>query len=103
MFNHAQIVRTPIQVMDRLLLVSQLILHDFYGGLYVSPCIYPAVDQSLLIPFKVGPFWYPHMIASCGLKGSAGLVSGLIVIFSILPVIFLQVRRLGARNRAASI
>lgn len=42
----------------------------------------------------VGPFWYTPMYQTIGLKGSAGLMSGLILVVSIVPVIFLQLRAL---------
>lgn len=38
----------------------------------------------------IGPFWFPDMFNSIGLGGSAGLMCGLIVVFSVLPTIFIQ-------------
>jgi hypothetical protein len=42
---------------------------------------------------QIGPFWFSYMFASCGLKGSAGLMSGLILV-SMIPIAFLQWRGL---------
>ncbi|KAH8703385.1 major facilitator superfamily domain-containing protein [Talaromyces proteolyticus] len=36
-----------------------------------------------------GPFWFPYMFDSCGLRGSAGLMAGIIILVSV-PVILLQ-------------
>jgi len=47
----------------------------------------------------IGPFWFPDMFTSLGLAGSAGLMVGLIVVFSILPVIFIQVKGRQIRDR----
>ncbi|KAJ5620147.1 major facilitator superfamily domain-containing protein [Penicillium lagena] len=38
----------------------------------------------------IGPFWFPYMFDSCGLRGSVGLMAGIIVVFSILPVAVVQ-------------
>ncbi|RFU24025.1 hypothetical protein B7463_g12310, partial [Scytalidium lignicola] len=37
----------------------------------------------------IGPFWFPYMIDSCGLRGTAGLVAG-IMILSAIPIVYLQ-------------
>lgn len=36
------------------------------------------------------PFWIPQMFGNLGYGGSAGLMSGLIVVVSILPVLIVQ-------------
>ncbi|KAE8447004.1 hypothetical protein EG329_011138 [Mollisiaceae sp. DMI_Dod_QoI] len=38
----------------------------------------------------IGPFWFPDMFSSLGLSGSAGLMVGIIIVFSVLPTIFIQ-------------
>nr|KAK5448248.1 hypothetical protein LTR18_001336 [Exophiala xenobiotica] len=38
----------------------------------------------------IGPFWFPPMIENVGLYGSAGIVTALIVVGSIIPSVFLQ-------------
>ncbi|TAQ88454.1 hypothetical protein B7494_g3225 [Chlorociboria aeruginascens] len=45
----------------------------------------------------IGPFWFPRMFAELGLRGSAGLIVGLVVLVSVLPVVGVQV--LGRRIR----
>ncbi|KAH8689446.1 major facilitator superfamily domain-containing protein [Talaromyces proteolyticus] len=38
----------------------------------------------------IGPFWFPYMFGSIGLRGSAALCSALMVIFAILPTALQQ-------------
>ncbi|RFU33790.1 hypothetical protein B7463_g2535, partial [Scytalidium lignicola] len=38
----------------------------------------------------IGPFWFPDMVANCGLKGTAGLMAGIVFIFTVLPTVFVQ-------------
>ncbi|KAI5291673.1 hypothetical protein KEM52_000100, partial [Ascosphaera acerosa] len=40
----------------------------------------------------LGPIWFPHMFANLGLKGSAGLLCGLIGAFSVLPTLFVHTK-----------
>ena len=47
----------------------------------------------------VGPFWFPDMLDNVGLSGSAGLMTGLIVAFAVLPVIFVQWKGKKIRER----
>ncbi|KAI9757720.1 MAG: hypothetical protein M4579_003345 [Chaenotheca gracillima] len=47
----------------------------------------------------IGPFWFPDMFTSLGLIGSAGLMSGLIVVFSVFPIMALQFKGEALRNR----
>lgn len=44
---------------------------------------------------NVGPFWFPDMFANLGFRGSAGLMVGIIIVFSILPTVFVQLRGRG--------
>ncbi|OQU93664.1 hypothetical protein CLAIMM_00144 [Cladophialophora immunda] len=37
------------------------------------------------------PFWYPVMVESVGLRGSAGVVTGVTVAFAMLPLVALQI------------
>jgi hypothetical protein len=48
---------------------------------------------------KLGPFWFPDMFSSLGLSGSAGLMVGLIVVFAILPTIFIQYVQFSSSGR----
>ncbi|KAJ5946127.1 hypothetical protein N7454_002966 [Penicillium verhagenii] len=45
----------------------------------------------------IGPFWFPSMFDSAGIKGSAGIMVGICVIASLLPIIGVQI--FGARIR----
>lgn len=45
----------------------------------------------------IGPFWFPDMFTTLGLRGSAGLVVGIVVVVSILPIALLQ--WLGGKSR----
>jgi hypothetical protein len=47
----------------------------------------------------IGPFWFPQMLSTVGLSPSAGIITALMVCFSVLPAIFLQWR--GRRSRLA--
>ncbi|CZR55677.1 related to synaptic vesicle transporter SVOP and related transporters (major facilitator superfamily) [Phialocephala subalpina] len=47
----------------------------------------------------IGPFWFPDMFTSLGLSGSAGLMVGIIVVFSTLPTIFIQWKGRQIRDR----
>jgi hypothetical protein len=47
----------------------------------------------------LGPFWFPDMFASLGLRGSAGLMVGIIVMFAILPTMFIQWKGRGIREK----
>ena len=40
----------------------------------------------------ISPFWFPYMLTNLGLKGSAGLMSGLILMASVVPVMWLHRR-----------
>ncbi|KAI1614676.1 major facilitator superfamily domain-containing protein [Exophiala viscosa] len=46
----------------------------------------------------IGPFWFPPMIQNVGLYGSAGIVTALIVIGSIMPTVLLQWKGRSFRN-----
>jgi hypothetical protein len=50
---------------------------------------------------RLGPFWFPDMFDSIGFKGSAGLMIGIIVVFAILPVLFIQFRGKAIREKRA--
>ncbi|RFU24184.1 hypothetical protein B7463_g12154, partial [Scytalidium lignicola] len=50
----------------------------------------------------IGPFWFPDMVTTCGLKGSAGLMVGLVLVVSILPTIFIQWKGKSLREKRAS-
>ena len=45
----------------------------------------------------IGPFWFPSMFESAGIKGSAGIMVGVSVIASLVPIIAVQF--FGARLR----
>ncbi|KIM97287.1 hypothetical protein OIDMADRAFT_130692 [Oidiodendron maius Zn] len=69
---------------------------------YCSDC-YPEIKSSAVgvaINFVrctwgfIGPFWFSHTFNSCGLRGAAGLMAG-IMILAVLPIAYLQWR--GAR------
>jgi hypothetical protein len=45
----------------------------------------------------IGPFWFPTMFESAGIKGSAGIMVGVSVIASLVPIIAVQF--FGARLR----
>ncbi|KAH7395984.1 major facilitator superfamily domain-containing protein [Cadophora sp. MPI-SDFR-AT-0126] len=49
----------------------------------------------------IGPFWFPDMFSDIGLRGSAGLMVGLIVVFSILPTILAHWKGRMIRERRA--
>ncbi|KAJ9268914.1 hypothetical protein DTO212C5_5115 [Paecilomyces variotii] len=38
----------------------------------------------------IGPFWFPDMFTNLGLRGSAGLIAGLVAVVSVLPIMLLQ-------------
>ncbi|KAF2096303.1 MFS transporter [Rhizodiscina lignyota] len=38
----------------------------------------------------IGPFWFPDMIDSIGVAGSGGLMAGIVLVCSVLPVVVLQ-------------
>ncbi|KAI9730291.1 MAG: hypothetical protein M1818_008194 [Claussenomyces sp. TS43310] len=38
----------------------------------------------------IGPFWFPDMFTNIGLRGSAGLMVGLVVAVGLLPTMFIQ-------------
>lgn len=40
----------------------------------------------------IGPFWYPQMIEAVGLGGAAGIATGLIVAFSVIPTLSVHCR-----------
>ncbi|KAL3425912.1 major facilitator superfamily transporter [Phlyctema vagabunda] len=50
----------------------------------------------------IGPFWFPDMFTSLGLSGSAGLMVGLLIVFSILPILFIQFKGKAIREKRAS-
>lgn len=50
----------------------------------------------------IGPFWFPDMLSSLGLGGSAGLMCGLVVVVSILPIMFIQWRGRSLREKRAA-
>jgi hypothetical protein len=56
-------------------------------------------DMMRMLMSRIGPFWFPDMFTSLGLAGSAGLMVGLIVVFSILPIIFIQWKGRQIRER----
>lgn len=47
----------------------------------------------------IGPFWFPSMFDSAGIKGSAGIMVGICVVASLLPII--GVKLFGAKMRGA--
>lgn len=49
----------------------------------------------------IGPFWFPHMFTSIGLGGSAGLMCGIIAVFSALPIMYVQWRGRQMREKRA--
>lgn len=49
----------------------------------------------------IGPFWFPDMFANVGLKGSAGLMVGIILVVSVGCVVLLQLRGRGMREKRA--
>ena len=50
----------------------------------------------------IGPFWFPDMFANVGLSGSAGLMVGIIVVVAVLPIIFIQWKGKGIREKRVS-
>ncbi|KAK4548426.1 hypothetical protein LTR36_009336 [Oleoguttula mirabilis] len=46
----------------------------------------------------LGPFWFPPMFTNVGLYGSAGIAAAMMIVFSILPTIFLQWKGQGLRG-----
>jgi hypothetical protein len=38
----------------------------------------------------IGPFWFPNMFESAGIKGSAGIMVGVSVVTSLIPIIAIQ-------------
>ena len=38
----------------------------------------------------IGPFWFPDMFDTIGLRASAGLMAGLVVVVSLVPIGLLQ-------------
>lgn len=40
----------------------------------------------------IGPFWFPYMFNSAGLKGSTGIVVAIIIAVAVLPVTLLQLK-----------
>jgi MFS family permease len=50
----------------------------------------------------IGPFWFPDMFTSLGLRGSAGLMIGIIIAVSILPTIFIQFKGAAIREKRAT-
>ena len=51
---------------------------------------------------RIGPFWFPDMFTNVGLNGSAGLMVGIIVVFAILPTIFIQWKGRTIREKRVS-
>jgi len=47
----------------------------------------------------IGPFWFPDMINSIGVGGSGGLMAGVVFVASVLPIVLLQWRGGGWRER----
>lgn len=41
----------------------------------------------------IGPFWFPDMITSINAAGSGGLEAGLVLLFSVIPIVLLQLMR----------
>ena len=68
----------------------------FIGAYFLKSLLGINADQTL------GPFWFPDMFASLGLTGSGGLMVGIIVVFGILPIIFIQWKGREIRERRAS-
>ncbi|KAH6896737.1 putative MFS transporter [Thelonectria olida] len=64
----------------------------------VDSCPSEADDIGVLVNFVrygwgfIGPFWFPNMFESLGLIASGGLMTGIVVVFSVCPVIWLQMR-----------
>ncbi|KAI1880570.1 hypothetical protein JX265_000810 [Neoarthrinium moseri] len=40
----------------------------------------------------IGPFWFPQLIEAAGMLGTAGVATAMIVVFSLIPTIYLQWR-----------
>ncbi|KAH6647384.1 major facilitator superfamily domain-containing protein, partial [Truncatella angustata] len=38
----------------------------------------------------IGPFWFPQLIEAAGMAGTAGVATGMMVVFSVLPTLVLQ-------------
>jgi hypothetical protein len=38
----------------------------------------------------LGPFWFPDMFDNLGLRGSAGLMVGILAVFSIAPTMWIH-------------
>jgi hypothetical protein len=49
----------------------------------------------------IGPFWFPDMFTSLGLRGSAGLMVGIIIVVAILPTIYVQWKGRPMREKRA--
>ncbi|KAH8816582.1 major facilitator superfamily domain-containing protein [Xylogone sp. PMI_703] len=49
----------------------------------------------------IGPFWFPDMITNCGLKGAAGVMVGIVFIFSVLPTVYIQWKGKSLREKRA--
>ncbi len=47
---------------------------------------------------KLGPFWFPTMFANLTYIGSGGLMVGMVLVFSVCPIIFLQLRQKVAQH-----
>ncbi|OBT38975.1 hypothetical protein VE00_10815 [Pseudogymnoascus sp. WSF 3629] len=45
------------------------------------------------------PFWFPYMFNSLGLSGSGVLVAGIVVVFALLPTIFIQWKGASIRKK----
>lgn len=51
----------------------------------------------------IGPFWFPDMFTNLGLRGSAGLIAGLVAVVSVLPIMLLQWKGASRRKRRATL
>ncbi|KAK9773094.1 putative Major facilitator superfamily (MFS) profile domain-containing protein [Seiridium cardinale] len=40
----------------------------------------------------IGPFWFPQLIEAAGMPGTAGVATGMMVVFAVLPTLYLQFR-----------
>lgn len=49
----------------------------------------------------IGPFWFPSMFDNAGLKGTAGIMVGIVVVASVLPTIYIQWKGKALREKRA--
>ncbi|TVY81245.1 Efflux pump radE [Lachnellula suecica] len=49
----------------------------------------------------IGPFFFPDMFTNLGLDGTAGLMVGILIVFAILPIVFIQWKGAAIRIKRA--